>query len=192
MTESKKGLFITFVIILFIINMQLVRQAFSFSGEIFIFELLLVLFLGIMALDSMNEFTKRNFSCFSVLAVYFSIVLLNSAGLKIFANEGISLSLLFFAGLGFLLSTSNISPKKDQAEEIFKDAEKEVIDTAVPSEEKHVKAQYSPGKYLASKTGKKYHSPKCDFAKKIPKRNRVWLSSESEAKEKGYGPCKCI
>ena len=191
MSETKKGLFITFTIILFILNLLLIRQTFSFSGETFVFEILLVVFLGVMALDSISEFTKRNFSCFSVLAIYFGIVLLNLVGLKIFAKESISISILFLSGLGFLLSTSNISPKKEHAEEHFNDMEKDSIST-ITEDIKPIKVDYSPEKYIASKTGKKYHIPECDFAKKIPKKNKVWISSKSEAEKKGYGPCKCI
>jgi len=143
----------------------------------------------------MNEFTKKNFSCFSVLSIYFGLNLINSVCLSLFSNIGLNISLLLVAGMGFIISISNIRRKSDKDEGTFKDVEKKVIGDALEAKEKSessIVKEYSPGKYLASTTGKKYHSPKCDFAKKIPKANRVWFNSIEDAKKKGYGPCKCI
>lgn len=192
--NCNKVLFLVFAVLLFILNMLLIRQTFAFSGELFIFEFFLIFFLGIMAVDSINELTKNNASCFSVLAIYFCLILLNSAGLKIASNAGVSLSILLLSGIGFVLSAANINPKKDSSEETFKDVEKEVIEEIVESKEKAepVKPSYSYVKYLASKTGKKFHLPECVLAKKISKKNRIWLNGKKEAKQKGYKPCKCI
>jgi predicted membrane protein len=194
MCESKKSLFLVFAVILLIVNMMLIRQTFSFSGELFLFELFLVIFLGIMAIDSINELTKNNASCFIVLAIYFGLLMINSAGLKMAANIGMSLSILLLSGIGFLLSAANIGPKKnDKSEETFKDVENDVIKDIVISKEKSepVKASYPLG-YIASKSGKKYHMPKCDFAKKISRKNRIWLNDQAEAKKMKLKPCNCI
>jgi len=55
-----------------------------------------------------------------------------------------------------------------------------------------VKKTFKPGKFVASKTGVKYHSPKCDWAKRINKKNRVWLKDKAEARKKGYKKCSCV
>lgn len=55
-----------------------------------------------------------------------------------------------------------------------------------------IKVNFSPGKYVASETGKKYHIPKCDWAKKINKKRILWFDDKADAKKKGYMPCKCI
>ncbi len=47
-----------------------------------------------------------------------------------------------------------------------------------------MKKTFKPGKVIASKSGKFYHSPKCDWAKKIKKKNQVWFDDEKEAKKK--------
>jgi len=57
---------------------------------------------------------------------------------------------------------------------------------------KEVKKKYIPGKFIASKSSNKYHSPKCDWAKKIANKNRVWFESEAEAKHKGYSKHSCL
>ncbi len=55
-----------------------------------------------------------------------------------------------------------------------------------------VKKEFKPGKFIASKTGVKFHTPKCDWAKRINKKNRVWLKDKAQARKKGYKPCSCI
>jgi|GEM_PF-1660764 len=198
MEENKKGTFLIFAVLLFLLNMELIGKVFSLRQEAFTFELLLLIFLGIMAVDSMNEFTKKNHSCFSVLAVYFGINLLNIAGLSVFTYLDIDVSMMIIAGLGFIISIVNIQKKEDEEIELSKDIEKappidvEEAQEVMKSGGGAIITEYYPGKYLASKTGKKYHSPKCDFAKKIPKRNHVWFSDKAEARKKGYAPCKCI
>jgi hypothetical protein len=55
-----------------------------------------------------------------------------------------------------------------------------------------VRKRFSPGKYVASKTGRQYHLPRCDWANNIKKQNRVWFASEKAAAEKGYTPHWCL
>lgn len=55
-----------------------------------------------------------------------------------------------------------------------------------------VKTEFKPGKYVASKMASNYHIPKCDWAKKIKKKNQVWFSSEQEAKRAGYSKHSCL
>jgi len=46
------------------------------------------------------------------------------------------------------------------------------------------------GKYVASKSGFKYHLPWCPGAQKISDTNKIWFNSEEEAKNRGYTPAK--
>ena len=64
--------------------------------------------------------------------------------------------------------------------------------TALPKKKTTIKKTFKPGKFVASKTGVKYHSPKCDWAKKINKKKRVWLKDKAEARKKGYKACSCV
>lgn len=51
----------------------------------------------------------------------------------------------------------------------------------------------STKKYVASKSGSKYHLPTCSSAKKIKTSNKTYFSSESKAENAGYNPCSiCI
>ena len=89
--------------------------------------------------------------------------------------------------------------KKRSEKEVVESEKVENVETETEEKEKFVeekdeeiKTNFSPGKYIASETGKKYHIPKCDWAKKISKKNIVWFDDEQEAKKKGYEACKCI
>ena len=55
-------------------------------------------------------------------------------------------------------------------------------------EGEQVKKTSKPGKYIASKTGTKFHAPKSEWGKKIKKRNAVWFDSKEEAMKSGYNP----
>ncbi len=44
------------------------------------------------------------------------------------------------------------------------------------------------GKYVASKSGTKYHFPWCGSASRIKEANRVWFDSKEDAQRAGYSP----
>ncbi len=79
--------------------------------------------------------------------------------------------------------------RKKEVEEIEKEA-----DLLAKAEKKisEVKKIYKPGKFVGSKNSNKYHSPKCDWAKRIKRKQRIWFNSEAEAKKKGYSAHSCL
>lgn len=44
--------------------------------------------------------------------------------------------------------------------------------------------------YVGSINSNKYHYPDCQWAQKIKPDNEIWFSSQEEAEEAGYKPCK--
>jgi len=44
------------------------------------------------------------------------------------------------------------------------------------------------GKFVASKSGTKYHYPWCSGAKRIKEENKVWFNTVEEARKAGYTP----
>ncbi len=65
-----------------------------------------------------------------------------------------------------------------------------VVDQSALSDDSEIK-----GKYVASKTGTKYHLPWCPGAQTIKEENKIWFNSKEEAEKAGYGPagnCKGI
>jgi len=70
--------------------------------------------------------------------------------------------------------------------------EKKATKSVKSSKTTSTKKTFKPGKYIASKTGVKYHAPKCDWAKKIKKSNAVWFDSKEAAKKAGYKKDDCV
>ena len=52
--------------------------------------------------------------------------------------------------------------------------------------------QDKTGMFVASKNSKIYHSPDCQYAKRIKEENKIFFKSAEEAREKGYGPHSCV
>ncbi len=80
-------------------------------------------------------------------------------------------------------------PARKSVEESIK---KEVKRKVEPVAKEEVKKTFTPGKYIASRTGAKFHAPKCDWAKRIKAGKRVWLKDKAEAKKKGYKQHSCL
>ncbi len=57
---------------------------------------------------------------------------------------------------------------------------------------KKVKAEFSPGKYVASISSNVYHVPICEWAERIHKGRRVWFDEKKDAWEKGYKKHSCV
>jgi len=70
----------------------------------------------------------------------------------------------------------------------------EVLGTSVTTQNPNTKAQPSTnpqttmGKYVASKSGEKYHYPWCSGAKRITEANKIWFNTVEEAQAAGYTP----
>lgn len=50
---------------------------------------------------------------------------------------------------------------------------------------------FTPGKFIATRKGNKFHQPKCVWANNINKENQVWFNSKADAIAKGYSEHKC-
>jgi len=79
--------------------------------------------------------------------------------------------------------------RKKEVEEIENEA-----DILAKAEKKifKIKKIYKPGKFLGSKNSNKYHIPKCEWAKRIKAKQRIWFKTEAEAKKKGYSAHSCL
>jgi histidine triad (HIT) family protein len=77
-------------------------------------------------------------------------------------------------------------PKKKEAEE-----KKEEHEEGEKAEEKKEPAKKTPkGKFITSEKARRFHSPECPFAEKIPEDSRIYID-EKEAEEQGKIPCGC-
>ena len=189
-------MFITMIVIMFILFLSLISIVFDLTGIFFVFELLLLLlfllFGIIFAAGTLYEWEW----IWPGLLIFFGANLINLSGLYLKTNNFIQIILPITVGVaGFLIAMI----RKRSVDEESEDMENEDIKTETeekkeePEEDEDViRTNFSPGKYIASETGKKYHIPKCDWAKKINKKRIVWFDDKKEARKKGYLPCKCI
>jgi hypothetical protein len=118
---------------------------------------------------------------FLLFLIVISFMYLNSRGVLVFGASSV------LAAAGFLLAVFNIQKER-------------MLHAPPAPEEEHeepkvvpygkVSKSYSPGKFIGSTRGGVYHTPKCDWAKRI--RTPTWFISEEEAKKKGYKPHSCL
>ena len=83
-----------------------------------------------------------------------------------------------------------MEPKEEAKAEIKQELKKEIKEEQ--KKEAHVSKAFTPGKFVASKKANKFHSPKCDWAKRIDKANQIWFNSEQEAKSQGFEADRCV
>ncbi len=180
MGESRFSFFITDIILL-IVFLGLTLIIFRFSGIRFLLELLFTLILLFIAFIALIPAYSGSKGGWAFLSGVFVLILLDLLVIYIRTDIGGKAFLLtsLFAALGFVISISNIKNEEE-------------FEEPIEEEKEDVYTNFEPGKYIASKTGSTYHAPKCDWAKKIKKKNQVWLDSPEEAKKKGYKKHNCI
>ena len=61
-----------------------------------------------------------------------------------------------------------------------------------PVAKKTIKANHSPGKYVASKKSNLFHEPKCEWAAKIKEHRQLWFTTKEKADNKKYRPHSCV
>ena len=139
----------------------------------FIGEFLILLALLIMAVISVVGMHNKFAWSWKLLKVFFALAFLNM--LLVYwlstSKPEMFLSFLVAAVAGFFIALFNLKSKAKKTE---------------------VKKSFKPGKYIASKTGSKFHAPKCDWAKKVKKSNAVWFNSQEDAKKAGYKADDCV
>jgi len=173
MGDSKFSFFITDIILLMVF-LGLVMIIFRLSGIGFLLELLAVVILLFIAFIALIPAYSGSRGGWGFLSGVFLLILLNLLVIYIRTSMSgkIYLLTLLFAAIGFVISTINIKKEEEFEEPIEEEKEEEVY------------TNFEPGKYIASNRGTTYHIPKCDWAKKIKKKNQVWFDDEKEAKKK--------
>jgi len=179
MGESKAKYFILTILLLFVligmITLVFNLRRLSFAGELFI--LLVIIFFSFISL--IGVYGNKNWGFVLMMLVFTGILidLLALYFLRRRLTRGL-LWLIILSAIGFIISVVGIKRKEV---EYYDDEEEEKVYT-----------NFEPGKYVASNRGVVYHSPKCDWAKKIGSDNRVWFDSEQEAKKKGLKKHSCL
>jgi len=97
-----------------------------------------------------------------------------------------------------------IEDTSQDCQDLFKEnsANKYINSNSNPSSSAQVKGeqnnlnntilQNKTGMFVASKNSKIYHSPDCQYAKRIKEENKIFFKSAEEAREKGFSPHSCV
>ena len=187
MAQSKIGGFLVHTIILVILFLSLINIVFSFHAKMLIGEVLLLMFFILIAFISMaGKLGANNWSNGGLFFLY-GLNLVNFIFIWLIDGR-IPSGTIILTIIGFLIAM--IAFKTYEEEDDFEDNFEEI--QAPKEESPAVTSSFEPGKYVASKTGKKFHVPKCDWAKKINKSRQVWFNDQDEAKQKGLKPCDCV
>jgi len=183
MGEFRFTAFVMYIILLItflgLINRIFDLHRFAFYGEFII--LLGLLFVAMISFAGINTNSRW---AWILLSWFFAFVFLDMVFIYIISTVNIKLfSPAFIVVIvGFFISFFSIEEEKEEETA----EEKKVV------EKKTVDKSFKPGKYIASKTGAKFHAPKCDWAKRVKKKNAVWFDSKEEAKKAGYKADSCV
>ena len=86
------------------------------------------------------------------------------------------------------------SASTQESKEEIKQEVKQEVKSELKAEQKmaaNMEKTFTPGKFIASKNGSKFHIPKCVWANNINKENQIWFNSKPEAIAKGFSEHKC-
>jgi hypothetical protein len=176
-----------------VIFMGLINYIFDMSGWKFLLELVFLLGLLFFALVSVILIYSGGRLGYAISAFVSALAMVNL--MLIYFRMEIS-SLLFLSMVSaitlFVMSISGIAKEEKEFEIPEPPKQVYVEKYGGEQEKKAVKKSYSPGKLVSSKSSNYYHAPKCDWAKKIKKSNRVWYDSESAAKRAGLKKHTCL
>jgi predicted membrane protein len=176
--------FTTFVIyiVLLITFLGLINMIFNLHRFAFILEFLILFGLSFVALISAIGINNNFRWAWILLTLFFAFVFLDMVFIYVITTTKILyfMHLIVIAIAGFFISLFSI--EKEEVEAVGEEKE----------ETKAVEKSFKPGKFIASKTGAKYHAPKCDWAKRVKKKNAVWFDSKEEAKKAGYKKDDCV
>ena len=176
MGGNKFTVFVMYIALL-VTFLGLISMVFDLHRFAFILEFLILLGLLLVGIIAAVGISHNMRWAWMLLALFFGFAFLD----MLFINAITTAKTAYFPHLlavaiaGFFISLFSIQKEKAEA-----------------AREVAVTKTFTPGKYIASKTGTKFHSPKCDWAKKVKKSNAVWFNTKEEAKKAGYKADDCI
>ncbi|MEA3429728.1 MAG: hypothetical protein U9R08_00485 [Nanoarchaeota archaeon] len=198
---GRDGFFTVFMdVLLIILFLALGRMIFNLTGVDEVRHLAIMFVLMLFAAFSLIGAYRESRTSWGVLMFIVILAFIQIFWVYFMAKIHFVLFvlLILFTLVTFGVTVIKVVAGKDEDEDFdIPDFPENTEDTGATVEEilpEHsvVLKTTEPGKYLASKTGTTYHAPKCEWAKRIKKANRVWLDSDKEAKKKGYKKHDCL
>lgn len=207
---EKPGLsFLAMNFILLFTIIGFILLAFDLHTFAFVLELgVLVIFIFILAFAMFVVYHSMAWG-WTILGATLILMLLNTLFISLLTNtlETAHMTVVFFSMLGLIIvffklrettrqdyEGKGTGEKAEKTGSYYSGIDKMEPEEAQKPEKEAPKTEktFTPGKFVASAKANRFHSPKCDWAKKISKENRVWFNSGEEAKSKGFEADKCV
>jgi len=187
MGGNKFTVFVMYIALL-VTFLGLISMIFDLHRFAFYLEFLILLVLFLVGIIVAIGISHNMRWAWILLTLFFGFVLLDMFFIKAITTTNVAyfMYLTVVAVAGFFISLFSIEKEKVEA---TKDAR---TTSGTHSVGEAVTKTFTPGRYIASKTGTKFHSPKCDWGKKVKKSNAVWFNTKEEAKKAGYKADDCI
>lgn len=179
-------------IALLVTFLSLISMVFNLHRLAFIVEFLILLALMLLGLIAAIGISSNMRWAWILMAWLLGFVLADMALINIISAEKTPyfLYIAAIAVAGFFISLFSI--EKEKMEEAKPESMRAADKAGKKEAENKVEKSFKPGKYIASITGAKFHSPKCDWAKKIRKSNAVWFDNKEDAIKAGYKADECV
>tara|TARA_Y100000310_G_scaffold89923_1_gene87130 strand:+ start:82334 stop:82870 length:537 start_codon:yes stop_codon:yes gene_type:complete len=164
---------VLFALLYSLVKILIVGTPIFFRLELFgLLFLVACIFIGFLMYDKWGEH----------LFFFVFVLYLGNLAVIWFSGRSFHLLLALVTVFGIVLSV----PRKVHVNEMPLERPKvEVVDI-------DPKVLHSPGKFVASKRSNIYHTPKCEWAKKIKTERRMWFKSKEDAWEKGLKKHQCV
>jgi len=188
-------------ILLFIV-VSFILIVFDLHRFAFVFELgMALVFIFFLAFSTFAVYNGKKWG-WTITGVTLVLLMVNALFIsfvaKTFGTENITI--IFFSVIGVLIALFNLRTAEETDGSEIEDYEKTkdyypYIDKMEPAHEKEepkIEKAFTPGKFIASKKANKFHSPKCDWAKRISSQNRLWFNSREEAEAQGLEADQCV
>lgn len=217
--SSISFLLMNFVLLFAIISFILI--VFDLEGLIFVFELgAFLIFIFIFAFAMFIVYNNKKWG-WTLLGLTIILLLLNIFLISIIANVfgTAHITTLVFSIIGLMLVLINfrqsnyesqtmpehekikeyypyldkMEPQEETKEELKQELKKEIKEELTEEQKKSsIDKRFIPGKFVASKKANKFHTAKCDWAKRINKANQLWFNSREEAETQGFEADLCV
>jgi len=198
MGRNKFTVFAMYIALL-VTFLGLISMVFDLHRFAFYLEFLILLGLLLVGIIAAIGISHNMRWAWMLLALFFGFVFLDMLFINVItaAETTHFLHLIVVSVAGFFISLFSIEKEKIEASKDARTTSGARTQFGISQGDTHsvgeaVTKTFTPGKYIASKTGTKFHSPKCDWGKKVKKSNAVWFDTKEEAKKAGYKADDCI
>lgn len=202
MAQTTNWGFVSAAVLLFVTLLSMILVVFQLSGWSFVLSFILLLgvllwgLLGSMAVYGGIRWAWSFLMPVPVVMLIYAFVVYTSQGSVEYLGTLIAGAVILFLVTVInmrLVAESSGKPKVEVYERMPEKVEPvKAQASSSAAKSASVSSSVTPGRFVASKFGTTFHTAKCDWAKKVKKRNQVWFKTKDEARRAKLKPHSCI